>query len=108
MNQFTRACVVKGVSYFADKIDGEAVNSGAVFIEEALDERTGRAKGFRTVEYRCPDSEIPRSLIHNTFPLACDVTFEITTSKRAQTVTVAAVKPQARASQQPSPIPKAV
>lgn len=105
MNQFTKQVPIKGVSFFADKIDGEAINSGAVFIEEALDDSKGRAKGFRTVEYKCPDSELPRSLIHNTFPLLCDVVFEITTTKRGQSITVVKATP-ARSQQQPAPMPK--
>lgn len=107
MNQFTKNAVVKGVSFFADKIDGEQVNVGAIFIEESLDESKGRAKGFRTVEYRCPDSELPKRLIHNTFPLQCEVVFAITTTKRGQTITIADVKPAAKAPQQPQPMPRA-
>src|SRR5215217_8195343 len=107
MNQFQKVVAVKGVSFFADKIDGEAINSGALFIEEQLDEKHGRAKGFRTVEYRCPDSELPKRLIHNTFPVQCEVTFEVTTTKRGQTITVADAKPVKGAPQQPQPMPRA-
>lgn len=106
MNQWTKSVVIKGVAFFADKIDGELINSGSLFIEEQLDEKSGRSKGFRTVEYKCPDSEIPKRLIHNTFPVQADVVFELTTTKRAQSVTVADVRPTARGSQ-PSPMPKA-
>ena len=106
MNQFTKVCAVKGVSFFADKIDGEAINSGALFIEEQLDERSGRAKGFRTVEYRCPDSELPKRLIHNTFPVLCDVVFEVTTTKRGQTITVADARPSQQQPKQPQPMPQ--
>lgn len=110
MNQFSKRVPVKGVSFFADKIDGEQINSGALFIEEALDEKHGRAKGFRTVEYRCPDSELPKRLIHNIFPVECEVTFEITTTKRGQVITVADARPVATMpAQKPGvqPMPKA-
>ncbi len=107
MNQFKRVCPVKGVSFFADKIDGEAINSGVIFVEEALDERHGRAKGFRTVEYKCPDSELPKRLIHNIFPVECEVTFEITTTKRGQAVTVADCRPVAPMKPGVQPMPKA-
>lgn len=107
MNQFQKKCIVKGVSFFADKIDGEAINSGALFIEEQLDEKHGRAKGFRTVEYRCPDSELPKRLIANAFPVECEVTFEISTTKRGQVITVADAKPLAFVGKGPQPMPKA-
>jgi hypothetical protein len=106
MNQFSKTCAVKGVSFFADKIDGEAINSGTVFIEEELDERAGRAKGFRTVEYACPDSELPKRLIHNTFPVMCEVVFELSTSKRAQKVMVVDARPVTGRQAQPAPLPK--
>lgn len=106
MNQWSKVVVVKGVSFFADKIDGEMINSGAVFIEEQLDEKAGRSKGFRTVEYRCPDSEIPKRLIQNTFPMQADVVFELTTTKRGQSVSVVDVRVAGKASQ-PAPLPKA-
>jgi hypothetical protein len=106
VNQFSKRCVIKGVSFFADKIDGEAINSGSVFIEEQLDEKTGRSKGFRTVEYKCPDSEIPKRLISNTFPVEAEVVFELTTTKRAQTVTIADVRVGAKGPQ-PAPLPRA-
>lgn len=106
MNQFSKVVSIKGVSFFADKIDGEAINSGALFIEEALDEKSGRAKGFRTVEYKCPDSEIPKRLIHNTFPLQAEVVFEVTTTKRSQSITVADVRVNANPPRQPQPMPK--
>lgn len=106
MNQWSKGVVIKGVSFFADKIDGEMVNSGVVFIEEQLDDKSGRAKGFRTVEYRCPDSEIPKRLIHNTFPVQAEVVFELTTSKRTQSVTVADVRPASKVPN-PAPMPKA-
>lgn len=106
MNQFTKQAAIKGVSFFADKIDGDMINSGAVFIEEELDNSKGRAKGFRTVEYRCPDSELPKALIHNTFPVMCEVTFELTTSKRGQVVSVVSAVPVS-SSRPVQPLPKA-
>jgi hypothetical protein len=107
MNQFTKQVPVKGVSFFADKIDGEQINSGAVFIEEQLDDSKGRAKGFRTVEYKTPDSELPKALIHNTFPVLCEVVFEITTTKRGQAITVVDARPVSGKPVNPAPMPKA-
>ncbi len=107
MNQFQKIVAIKGVSFFADKIEGEAINSGAVFIEEALDENHGCAKGLCTVEYRCPDSELPKRLIGNPFPVQCEVTFEVTTTKRGQTITVADARPVSGKPQQPQPMPRA-
>jgi hypothetical protein len=41
MNGFKRVCIVKGAAFFNDKIDGEQIDSGSLFIEEALDESKG-------------------------------------------------------------------
>lgn len=106
MNQFKNVVTVKGVSQFAGEIDGKLIDSGTFFIEEALNEKGGRAKGFRTVEYRAPDSELVKRLMHNTFPLQCEVTFEITTTKRAQSITVADARPAMQQPRQPQPLPK--
>ena len=107
MNHFTKQCPVKGVAFFNDKIDGEAIDSGSIFIEEELDDSKGRAKGYRTVEYKCADSQLPRALIHNTFPVLCDVTFEITMTKRGQSITVADARPVSGKPVNPAPMPKA-
>jgi len=107
MNGFSKVCVIKGAAFFNDKIDGEAINSGSVFIEEQLDESNGRAKGVRTVEYRTPDSVLPSSLIAGELPAQFEVFFEISTSKRGQTIRVAGAKPFKGAPQQPQPLPKA-
>lgn len=106
MNGFTRVCVIKGAAFFNDKIDGEAIDSGSVFIEERLDEKLGRAKGVRTVEYSTPDSQLPAALCKGELPALFEVTFELVTTKRGQKVGVIEAKPS-KGQPQPAPMPKA-
>lgn len=107
MNAFSRVCVIKGAAYFNDKIDGESINSGSVFIEESLDESTGRARGVRTVEYRTPDSELPSALVKAELPGQFEVGFEIVTTKRGQSIRVVSAKAIKGPVPQPQPMPKA-
>ncbi len=106
MNAFSKVCIVKGAAFFNDKIDGELIDSGTVFIEESLDESTGRAKGFRTVDYRCPDHQIAKALIARQLPEELEVQFEIATSKSRQVIRVAGFR-AVTAKPNPSPMPKA-
>lgn len=106
MNAFSKVCIVKGAAFFNDKIDGEVIDSGTVFIEESLDESTGRAKGFRTVDYRCPDHQIAKALIARSLPEELEVQFEIATSKSRQVIRVVGFKPVGKVVE-PRPMPKA-
>lgn len=107
MNAFKKVCVIKGAGFFNDKIDGEMIDSGSVFIEEALDESKGRAKGFRTVEYRCPSHELAARLCKGELPAQFEVTFEIVTTKRGQAINVVDAVASAAKPSQPQPLPKA-
>lgn len=107
MNGFKRVCIVKGAAFFNDKIDGEQIDSGSLFIEEALDESKGRARGVRTVEYRTPNHELAKRLVANELPAQFEVTFELVTTKRGQTVNVADAVPFKGTVPQPQPMPKA-
>jgi len=107
MNGFSKVCVVKGAAFFEGNIDGDAIDSGAVFIEEPLDTSTGRARGVRTVEYKCPDSDIAKQLVLHELPGQFDVQFEIVTTKRGQAIKVAGFKAMKGPLPQPQPMPKA-
>jgi hypothetical protein len=107
MNGFKKVCIVKGAAFFNDKIDGELIDSGSVFIEEALDESKGRAKGVRTVEYRCPDHQLAARLITGELPAEFEVSFVIVTSKRGQVITVEDARPAPSIRQPVQPMPKA-
>lgn len=107
MNAFSKVCIVKGAAFFNDKIDGENIDSGSMFIEENLDESTGRAKGVRTVEYRTPDHKLAEQICSHELPGQFEVTFEIVTAKARQVIKVVAFKPIKGTPQQPQPLPKA-
>jgi hypothetical protein len=107
MNGFRKVCVVKGAGFFNDKIDGELIDSGSVFIEEQLDESKGRAKGFRTVEYRCENHELAARLCKGELPAQFDVQFEIVTSKRGQVIRVVDAVAFKGTPPQPQPMAKA-
>jgi hypothetical protein len=106
MNGFSRVCIVKGAAFFNDKIDGDMVDSGTVFIEEALDESSGRARGVRTVDYRCPDHQVAKELIGHELPGEFEVNFEVVTAKKTQTIKVVGFKRVGKVTQ-PQPMPKA-
>lgn len=91
--QFTNKCKVLGVAFFAGNIDGKDLDSGTLFIEEQLDESTERAKGFRSVEYKLPNSGMAKAIMHNAFPLIAEVSFETRVTKGASSIAVTGVKP---------------
>ena len=66
---------VTGVKFFKGDIDGKSIDSGKVFIEEALDFTTGRAKGYAAQEYSLANAEAVKSFMHNEFPIVCEVDF---------------------------------
>lgn len=91
--QFTTKAKITGVAFFAGNIEGKELDSGTLFVEEALDESTERAKGFRTVEYKCPNSSLVKSIIHNAFPMMADITVESKVTKGGSSLVVTGVKP---------------
>lgn len=106
MNGYSRVCVVEGAGFFNDMIDGEKIDTGSVFVLERMDESNGRAKGRRTVEYKCPDSKVAEALVALNLPTELDVQFELVTSKSSQVVKVVGFKFAAGAPN-PRPMPKA-
>jgi hypothetical protein len=107
MNGFVRKDVIKGVTFFDGEIDGKHIQSGACFIEEPLDASKGRAKGFRTVEYKTSDAEVIKPVMHLEFPISAEVQFELLTSKRGQSIVVRSIKPIEAVRAQPQPDRKA-
>lgn len=89
---------VTGVTFFKDTIDGKSIDSGAVFIEEHLNFQTGRSKGTATQKYPLGDASKAQALIHNEFPLICEVEFiRVTTGSVSKNI-VNSIKPIASAS----------
>ncbi|HEY9270979.1 hypothetical protein [Achromobacter sp.] len=68
-------CKIMGVKFFAGNIDGKNIDSGKVYIEEALDFTKGRAKGYASQEYSLGNAEAAQAIMHNEFPFVGEVEF---------------------------------
>ena len=90
--QHTQKCVVKGAGFFEGNVEGTDYKSGQIFIEEEFSATKPNYKGFRTVEYKCMGSDTVKPLMHNTFPLNCEVTFDTTATKRGMEILVTNIK----------------
>ncbi len=104
MSGFTRKDVIKGVNFFVGNVDGTDYNNGKIFIEEPLVEKNGSSKGFRTVEYKCENSTPVKAIIHNEFPLTCEVAYDLQSdAKGHHVIVVKSIKPLGSA----QPMPRA-
>ena len=84
---------VTGVTFYKDTIDGKPIDSGSVFIEEQLNFQTGRAKGTATQKYPLGNAREAQAIMHNEFPLICEVEFvRVTDGLKGRTV-VHTIKP---------------
>ena len=88
---------VTGVKFFKGDIDGKVIDSGKLFIEEHLDFTTGRAKGYATQEYALASADAAKGLMHNEFPIVCEVEFQRVTNGDVSKNIVVGVKPLERA-----------
>ena len=85
--------VVRGVSAMSFVADnGEKVESGAVFVDVALDEGQG-GKGFRTDMLRCASLELAKGIVHNAFPMKAELDIEHRASRKATQLVVVGIKP---------------
>jgi hypothetical protein len=85
--------VIKGATFFDGQIDGKQLSSGSIFVEEQMDESTGNAKGFRTVEHKCKSADVVKSVFHNSFPMLADVSLDLIVKKGTQSFVVMKVEP---------------
>lgn len=99
--QMVNKCVIKGAGFFDDVIDGKAIKTAQIFVEEEFDKTKPNYKGFRTVEYKAAEVDLVKAIMHNTFPITAEVQVEISATKRGQAVIVTAIKPLERAASQP-------
>lgn len=86
---------VTGITFFKDTIDGKSIDSGAVFVEEHLNFQTGRAKGTATQKYALGDASKAQALMHNDFPLICEVEFIRVTTGAVSKNIINSIKPVA-------------
>ena len=87
---------VCGIKFFKGDIDGKDIDSGKVFIEEQLDFTTGRAKGYATQDYALANAEAAKALMHNEFPIVCEVEFIRVTNGDTSKSVVTSIKPVER------------
>lgn len=98
----TMQAVIKGCTFFDGEIDGKEIKSGTVFIEDNLEQQTGRSKGTRTLEYPCVDAEVVKRIINNEFPISAEIELEMKVTKRDHKPIVVSVKPIVRVGGNPS------
>ncbi len=84
---------VTGITFFEGNIDSKDIDSGSVFIEEHLDESTGRSKGMATQKYPLGKAANAKAIMHNSFPLICEVEFRRVTNGNVSKNTVHSIKP---------------
>lgn len=87
---------VMGVKFFKGDIDGKGIDSGKVFIEEALDFTTGRAKGYASQEYSLGKAELAQAIMVHDFPVICEVEFLRVTNGDTSKNIVTNLRPIAR------------
>jgi len=91
--QVVNKCVIKGAGFFVGEVEGTKHDTGQLFIEEPFDPSKENYFGFRTVEYKCQNSDIPKSVKYLQFPITAEVTMEIVATKRGQAIVVTNIKP---------------
>lgn len=91
--QFETEAVVNGVSKFNGVIDGKELDSGTMFILEELDDKSGNAKGFRTTENKCANSEVAKRIMNQQFPCKCKLVYERQVSKSGEKLIIIDAKP---------------
>lgn len=104
METYEKEQVVHGVAFFDGEIDGKKLNSGTLFVKQEMDNSRGNAKGERTVEKKCDNSEIVKKLMHLEFPIKCKIVYEERVSKSAERLIVIDCVPLSSAR---SPVQKA-
>jgi hypothetical protein len=85
--------IIKGAGFFEGEVEGQVFKTGQIFIEEPFDKSKPNYKGFRTVEYKCENTDTVRPIMTLDFPINADVTMEMSATKRGQVVVVTEIKP---------------
>ena len=79
--------------------NGQGYDSTKVYVETALDDSKGNAKGFAVAEYTLGLSEEFSKYKHLPFPFLADATVEIVTTGKAQKTQLVELKPVEMAKQ---------
>jgi ABC-type uncharacterized transport system ATPase component len=91
--QFQTKAKVLGAKCFNDTIDGQKFDSTTIFVEMALDESRGTAKGFASQNMGWGSSEEFQKIKHLPFPFEAELTVELVTSGKTQKQRIVALKP---------------
>lgn len=78
--QFKTQGRVAGAKYFKDSIEGKAYDSTTIYVDVALDERSGSAKGSATQGFAWGDSGNFHRIKHLPFPFDAELTYEMVTN----------------------------
>jgi len=92
--EFKQEVVVTGIKRFKGEVDGKNYDSFKVFVQVALDESKGTAKGFATEEFNAGDSSEYDKWAHLPFPLKADATFQMVTSGKVTKMQIVSVMPR--------------
>lgn len=93
--EFKQEVTVTGIKRFKGEVDGKNYDSFKVFVQVALDESKGTAKGFATEEFNAGLSDEYDRWKHLPFPLQADATFQMVTSGKVTKMQIVDVKPRA-------------
>ena len=91
--RFQTQVKVMGIKFFNDEIEGKLINQTTIYVETALDDSRGSAKGFAVSEYKYPDSSLFESIKHLNYPLDAQLDLEIVTSGKLQKTVLRGMKP---------------
>lgn len=94
--QFQTKAKVTGAKYFKDSIDGQSFDSTTVYVEMALDESKGSAKGFAAQPMTWGTSAEFQKIQNLQFPFDADMTIEIVTSGKVQKQRIISLRPVAK------------
>jgi hypothetical protein len=92
--EFKQQVTVTGIKRFKGEVDGKNYDSFKVFVQVALDESKGTAKGFATEEFNAGESSEFERWQHLPFPLMADATFQMVTSGKVTKMQIVDVKPR--------------
>lgn len=107
-SEFKRTDIIKGANYFQGSVDGQAIDSGSIHVEEAMSVDRGTAAGYRTVAFPCVSGNIPKILIETqkSWPITAEVTYELNVTGKGHKLVVRSIKPIGTAQGQPLAQPK--
>lgn len=83
--------VIRGAKVFKGNIDGKDLDSGKIFTDVDLKGET--SWGVCTQELKCKDSELVKSIKHNTFPFSAEIDILMESNGKVSTQLVTGIKP---------------